>query len=285
MTAPTKKTPKKAAKSALGTSLVLRVCRSDYTSRNGFAWPQTVGAEIVAPDWKDNKNCGHGLHGWLFGQGDHGCVDYWQDPDAKWYVLEVPSDSITMLGGKCKFPRAVVRFIGSRSDAAAYILAHEPKALNVAVIGLVREVGDGGVAEVGALGTATAGESGTATAGNYGTATAGESGTATAGESGTATAGNYGTATAGESGTATAGNYGTATAGNYGTATAGNYGTATAGNYGTATAGEKGELRIQWWDAKAERYRTVLGYVGEDGIKADTKYRLDDNHKFVEVSE
>ncbi|MFJ0489740.1 hypothetical protein ACLRAE_12455 [Bordetella bronchiseptica] len=205
MTAPTKKTPKKAAKSALGTSLVLRVCRSDYTSRNGFAWPQTVGAEIVAPDWKDNKNCGHGLHGWLFGQGDHGCVDYWQDPDAKWYVLEVPSDSITMLGGKCKFPRAVVRFIGSRSDAAAYILAHEPKALNVAVIGLVREVGDGGVAEVGAL--------------------------------------------------------------------------------GTATAGEKGELRIQWWDAKAERYRTVLGYVGEDGIKADTKYRLDDNHKFVEVSE
>ncbi|MFJ0688879.1 hypothetical protein WLU62_11930, partial [Bordetella bronchiseptica] len=94
-----------------------------------------------------------------------------------------------------------------------------------------------------------------------------------------------GTATAGESGTATAGNYGTATAGNYGTATAGNYGTATAGNYGTATAGEKGELRIQWWDAKAERYRTVLGYVGEDGIKADTKYRLDDNHKFVEVSE
>jgi len=343
-------------KATVNTSLVLRVCRADHTSRNGFAWPQAVGEEIAAPDWKGNKECGNGLHGWLYGQGDHSCVDYWVDQDAKWYVLEVPSDSITMLGGKCKFPRAVVRFIGAKSEAAAYILEHEPLAHEVAVIGACLKVGDKetvlvgglgtatagyrgtatagyrgtatagyrGTATAGESGTATAGESGTATAGNYGTATAGESGTATAGYRGTATAGNYGTATAGnygtatagyrgtatagnygtatagesgtatagyrgtatagESGTATAGNYGTATAGESGTATAGNYGTATAGYRGTATAGNKGEIRVQWWDEKAERYRTVIGYVGEDGIKPDTTYRLDDNHKLVEVS-
>jgi len=105
--------------------------------------------------------------------------------------------------------------------------------------------------QVGARGTATAGYRGTATAGYRGTATAGESGTATAGESGTATAGESGTATAGESGTATAGNY--------------------------------GEIRIQWWDSKAQRYRTKIGYVGEDGIKPDTAYRLNDNHELEKV--
>lgn len=47
----------------MSTSLVLRVCRSDYTSYNGFVWPSEVGAEVVAPDWKQNNECGHGLHG------------------------------------------------------------------------------------------------------------------------------------------------------------------------------------------------------------------------------
>ena len=269
----TKKQSKKPA--AAETSLVLRVCRPDLTSHSGFSWPADVGAEVSAPDWKKNKECGNGLHGWLYGQGDHFCVSYWENADAKWMVLEVPSTEIVMLGGKCKFPNARVRFIGTKSEAADFIIANEPKALNVAVIGACMKVGDGEVIQVGALGTATAGESGTATAGESGTATAGESGTATAGESGTATAGNYGTATAG--------NYGTATAGESGTATAGNYGTATAGESGTATAGESGEIRIQWWDSKARRYRTKIGYVGEDGIKPDTAYRLNDNHEFEEV--
>ncbi|MGX0622379.1 hypothetical protein ACUXAV_005100 [Cupriavidus metallidurans] len=288
------------------TSLVLRVCAPDMTSRNGFKWPG-VGESVSAPDWKANSECGEGLHGWLYGQGEHDCVSYWQQPEAKWLVLEVRSADIIMLGGKCKFPSAVVRFVGTKSEAADYIVANEPRAASVDVIGLVRLVGDKQSTLVGALGTATAGYRGTATAGNYGTATAGnygtatagyrgtatagEGGTATAGEGGTATAGNYGTATAGyrgtatagEGGTATAGYRGTATAGEGGTATAGEGGTATAGEGGTATAGEGGELRIQQWDAKSDRYRTRIGYVGEDGIKAETKYQLDDAGKFVEV--
>ncbi|NAR50323.1 hypothetical protein GPS64_06145, partial [Acinetobacter haemolyticus] len=78
---------------------------------------------------------------------------------------------------------------------------------------------------------------------------------------------------------------GTATAGASGTATAGDWGTATAGASGTATAGASGEIRIQYWDAKAERYRTAIGYIGEDGLKADTAYKLDENHKFVEAED
>jgi len=300
-----KRKPKSAAAAVVvapempATSLVLRCSRADGSSKNGFVWPTVAGAEVVAPDWLANNECGHGLHGWLFGAGDHTSSSYAEDPNALWYVLEVVTTDIVMLGGKCKFPRCMIRFVGPRGDAAAYMLAHEPRSRDVAVIGACRQVGDtqsvivgyggtatagdGGTATAGDGGTATAGYGGTATAGDGGTATAGDGGTATAGTRGTATAGDGGTATAGDGGTATAGYGGTATAGDGGTATAGTRGTATAGTRGTATAGDGGELRIQWWDAKASRYRTATAYVGEDGIKPNTPYRLDANHKFVEA--
>ncbi len=70
------------------------------------------------------------------------------------------------------------------------------------------------------------------------------------------------------------------TAGYSGTATAGDSGTATAGNWGTATAGYSGTVQVKWWDG--ERYRIATGYVGEDGIKANTPYRVQDG-KLVEA--
>ncbi|WP_454862501.1 DUF7666 domain-containing protein [Paraburkholderia fungorum] len=325
------------------TSLVLRTCAADMSSKNGFVWP-AVGEIAEATDWAATNECGAGLHGWLFGQGDHNSSNYLGET-AKWLVVEVDSDDIIMLGGKCKFPRGKVVCVGTKLEATTYLLDHEPRSRNVAVIGSTLTVGDEQSVTVGALGTATAGDrgtatagdrgtatagyrgtatagyrgtatagdrgtatagyrgtatagdSGTATAGYRGTATAGDSGTATAGDSGTATAGYRGTATAGDSGTATAGYRGTATAGDRGTATAGDSGTATAGYRGTATAGDSGtatagyrgtatagdsgEIRIRWWDEANDRYRTVIGYVGEDGIEPNVAYRLDDNHKFI----
>jgi len=213
------------AKTKKSIALVLRTCKSDLTSRNGFQWAD-VGGITTAPDWVNNKDCGNGLHGWLFGAGDHSCSNY-LDAESKWMVLEVELKSIVMLGEKCKFPTAKTVFVGDKKSATDYLIANEPRAKNVAVIGASLEVGDNEAVLVGNLGTATAG--------------------------------------------------------NWGTATAGNWGTATAGYKGTATAGESGEIRIQYWDSKAERYRTVIGYIGEDGLKADTVYKLDDNHKFVEV--
>jgi len=107
-------------------------------------------------------------------------------------------------------------------------------------------------------------------------------GGAIAGYRGTATAGYRGTATAGEGGTATAGEGGTATAGNWGTATAGNWGTATAGEGGTATAGEFGIIQIRYFSNG--RWRIKTGYIGEDGLKPNTPYRLDENNEFAEVA-
>ena len=309
--------------------LVLRCCRSDFTSRNGFVWPSEVGAVVVAPDWEPTEECGNGLHGWLYGHGDIACVTYWEEADSKWLVLEV--DDVIELDGKCKFERAVVRFAGGKSDAAAFLLENEPQAESGKVIGLALSVGDeksvvvgalgtatvgrGGTATVGYKGTATVGDygtatvgykgtatvgdygtatvgykgtanvgyKGTATVGDYGTATVGDDGTATVGYKGTATVGDDGTATVGDYGTATVGDGGTATVGDYGTATVGDYGTATVGDYGTATGGENAELCIRWFDYGAWRYRTEIAYVGENGIKPNVAYRLNDEHRFVEV--
>ena len=202
-------------------------------------WPG-VGETVRAPDWLPTEDCGNGLHGWLYGQGDHSCSSYLDDT-AVWLVLEVVSDTIVMLGGKCKFPECVVRFVGDRNSATQFLRENEPRAREVAVIGASMHAGDRESAVVGALGTATAGDGGTATAGNSGTATAGDDGTATAGYRGTATAGNR----------------------------------------GTATAGDGGTICLRWWDASAERYRTEVAYVGEGGIEANVAYRLSADHKFV----
>ncbi|HCF3885680.1 TPA: hypothetical protein NID48_005208 [Pseudomonas aeruginosa] len=316
-------------KASQETALVLRTCSADLTSHGGFQWPDKIGAVVEAPDWKKDNKCGHGLHGWLFGQGDHGCSSTVGDADAKWLVVEVGLSDLIALGGKVKFPRCTIRHIGDRASATQFLIANEPSAAGVAVIGATLQAGDKELCQVGAYGTATAGNwgtataghegtatagnwgtatawnwgtatagnwgtataghegtatagyKGTATAGNWGTATAGHEGTATAGYKGTATAGNWGTATAGYEGTATAGNWGTATAWNWGTATAGHEGTATAGYKGTATAGEKGEIRIRYWDEKADRYRTVIGYIGEDGLEPNVPYKLNADRKFV----
>ena len=84
------------------------------------------------------------------------------------------------------------------------------------------------------------------------------------------------TATAGYQGTAIAGDYGTAIAGDYGTATAGYRGTATAGYRGTAAAGQGGIIQLWFFDEVSNRRRAVTGYVGENGVKPNTGYRLFD---------
>ena len=68
----------------------------------------------------------------------------------------------------------------------------------------------------------------------------------------------------------------------FGSATAGYRGSATAGYYGTATAGDCGTVCIKWGDG--DRYRLVVGYVGEDGIEPNTPYRVVDG-KLVAADE
>ena len=153
------------------TVLVLRTCASNRTSHEGFTWPES--GPIECPDWKPTAECGNGLHGCLWGEGDGTLLDW--SPDARWLVVEVRASEVVDLAGKVKFPRGVVVHCGDRLSATSFLAAH----------------GAAGRAIIG--GTATAGHGGTATAGYYGTATAGDGGTASAGHGGTATAGHGGT--------------------------------------------------------------------------------------------
>jgi hypothetical protein len=217
--------------------LCLRTCDAQRRGHGGFQWPES--GPVEAPDWSPAPCCGRGLHGLLWGEGEASQLSDFED--AVWLVVAVDAADIVDLGGKVKFPRGEVVYCGDRDGATAYIIAN------------------------GGAGKACA----------YARVTAGDGGTATAGYKGTATAGYRGTATAGGGGTATAGDEGTATAGYRGTATAGDWGTATAGDEGTATAGDWGTLCIRWWDSDACRYRTAVGYVGEDGIEPNVPYRVE----------
>ncbi len=300
MSTAAKKAPAKRAskdktvpQAAPATSLVLRVCRPDMTGHGGFVWPSEVGSTVEAADWKNDSACGHGLHGWLYGQGDHGCVDHWAEEGAKWLVAEVETDSIVMLGGKCKFPRATVRFVGEKHDAATYLIAHEPRAVGVAVIGARIAVGDGGAATAGALSTLTGGDRATLTGGYRATLTGGHGATLTGGNRATLTGGDGATLTGGHGATLTGGNDATLTGGDRATLTGGNRATLTGGDDATLTGGDGAtltggdgaELRIRYWDAKAYRWRTAIAYVGESGIKAGVAYRLNETHEFVEADQ
>ena len=96
--------PEKLETKTAETVLVLRTCQADGTSSHGFKWPES--GTVKAYDWKPTKECGNGLHGWLWGHGDWGLKV--EGDSIKWLVLEVAKDYIIDLSGKVKFPEANV---------------------------------------------------------------------------------------------------------------------------------------------------------------------------------
>ena len=161
--------------------LVLRNCRPDMTSYEGFQWPSS--GLVEAPDWDPAPRCGNGLHGWLWGEGDGSLGFADQHPtDAKWLVLEVEASATVELQGKVKFPRAVVAHCGDRLSATEYLAANG--GTGRAIIGGTSTSGDGGTSTSGYRGTSTSGDRGTSTSGYGGTSTSGDGGTSTSGEGG-----------------------------------------------------------------------------------------------------
>jgi hypothetical protein len=96
--------------------------------------------------------------------------------------------------------------------------------------------------------------------------------TVTGGDVATVTGGNYAMVTGG---------YGaTVTGGANATVTGGGHATVTGGHRATVTGGHGAILLLSFYSA---RKRVVTAYVGENGIKPNTPYRLNEVHEFEEV--
>ena len=69
------------------TVLVLRTSDKDGRSYGGFQWP-SAGSVVAAPDWRDNTECGNGLHGIQWPEGDWSTLKNY-DGNESWQVVEV----------------------------------------------------------------------------------------------------------------------------------------------------------------------------------------------------
>lgn len=226
---------------------LLKCIPANRTTLKDFVWPKRGAVEC--PDWNPSPECcGGGLHAWRWVPSDDPhCVYYSQLDDCIWLVIEVLESDIVDLAGKCKFRRGRVVFSGSFADAVNRLKRPPDRA------------------------------------GFYGTAEAGDYSTAFAGEYGTAKAGRYGTAITSYGGTATVCDGGTAISGVQGISSAGLRGTAISGSRGVASAGERGVIILDFWDKASERLVRRVAAVGQDGIEAGKRYRLDDDGQFAEV--
>ena len=104
--------------------LVLRFADKDGKSYGDFQHPMAIGETVTAPDWRPDRTCGGGIHGWPWGIGlGDGKEPDWQ---ALWQVYSVKPDQLVgEIGGgpKCKFETGVLRFVGDWHGAMNYILA------------------------------------------------------------------------------------------------------------------------------------------------------------------
>ena len=218
-----------------GHVLVMRTCKPDMTSYGGFVWP--TSGHVECSDWTATPECGHGLHGFLWGEGD-GSLANW-DSDAVWLVVEVNAGCVVEIPtGKVKFQSGTVVHCGTRETATIFVREHATGARSI--VGGTSTSGDGGTSTSGYGGTSTSGVRGTSTSGDGGTSTSGVRGTSTSGYGGTSTSGYGGTSTSGDGGTSTSGDGGTSTSGVGGTSTSGVRGTSTSGYGGTSTSGDGG---------------------------------------------
>ena len=251
--------------------LILRNCRPDGTSQNGFKWNTEIGAVNTCPDWIDNNECGNGLHGWLDGIGDATVSKYNSSP--LWLVAEV--EKFNDCGGKVKFQSCTVVFTGTMLECSNYLLSQGVKG---PIIGLTGDYSEGGDLSVlsavgkrmqssGNFSTQKAGNSSTQKAGYRSTQKAGNSSTQTAGYYSTQTAGNYSTQTAGDDSTQTAGYSSTQKAGHSSTQTAGCYSNITCRNDCKVTAGIGSTVTHRWYDSG---WKVAMFIIDSD--KADKQF-------------
>ena len=91
-------------------TLILRKCKGDGSSSNGFKYGQ-VGDRVMCPDWHPNPECGNGLHGLKEGNGDWGLLD-----GNDWLIIDADDLVVDIDEEKCKFNTGVILFRGTTEE-------------------------------------------------------------------------------------------------------------------------------------------------------------------------
>jgi len=239
-------------------SYVLRSCKSDFTSRNGFKWPAL--GKVECADFDAAEECGPGLYGFLNGCGESSYA--YSDDDAQWLLVAVPSDTIIDFGDKAKFPSGEVVF--SSQDRLAVIAELErlnPETKHMDVIGrplpplkqptfkqVRHEYNERRRIEFlqkmnakGYRGTSTSGELDTSNSGCFGRSALRHNGASTSGD--------------------------------YGTSVSGMRGASIVGIHGKAKSGLGGHLIFSYADNGTKKFASFL--VDGKTVKADTFYKYD----------
>jgi hypothetical protein len=283
-----------------GTEVLIAKCVSqDGRSYGGFQWPLTVGATVEAPDWRDDGECGGGLHGWpwLFSVGDG------KDPDyaGTWIVFGAVAEDVRDLGGKVKVRRGVVRCVGSYMQVVRYLHPGQLAWIAHAAMGAATSTGDGGAAtSTGYMGAAssTGDWSAASSTGDRGAAssTGDWSAASSTGDRGAASSTGYmgaASSTGARGAASSTGDWGAASStGDMGAASStGDGGAAVAtGINSRAQAGPYGCVALAWWNTALDRAEMRCLEVGcgdgSDGKgKSGVWYRLDEaTGAFVEES-
>jgi hypothetical protein len=263
--------------------LVLRTSDKDGKAHGGFQWPSS--GPVECSDWNSKAECGNGLHGILWPEGDWSDIKNYDEP--LWQVVEVEESTLVKIGGKVKFPRGEVIYSGDFAVALNMVakawLAQIPKSYaNAGDDPLTTDKRD---ARIGSSGdSALIGSSGySAQIGSSGYyARIGSSGYyAQIGSSGdSAQIGSSGySARIGSSGdSARIGSSGDSARID---STGKNAVIACAGSVTKFRASENGCIAAPWHDGN--RIRFAVGYVGEN-IKADTWYSISEQGEFVECA-
>ena len=231
---------------------VLRTCSENMTSYDGFQWPRE--GEINCDDWSKESKCGNGLHGLLMGHGD-GSLLHW-DTTAKWLVVKVLAKDVVAIDKyKVKFPKGIIVYCGDRKGATDYIIAHGAEASKV--VGAFITVGDDAVGGGGYRATVSGGDRATVSGGDWSTVSGGYRATVNGGNGSTVSGGNWSTVSGGD------------------------WSTVSGGEWSTVSGGDRAILQVKWDDGI--RFRIATAYVGEDGIEANVKYRVNNKGKFMKA--
>ena len=259
-------------------ALVLRTCASDQTSHGGFIWPTEIGTIVTCQDWNEEAKCGNGLHGLLDGFGDYSLLS--ERIDTIWQIVEVDRDKCIELDGKVKFQSCKLVYSGTMAVALTKISDYQIDLLIKSNSIISSKLAASSYRDSK---LAASGESSKLAASGY------SSQLAASGYNSKLAASGYNSklAASGESSKLAASGYNSqlASSGNSSQlAASGNSSIAIcAGLNGIASAGENGCIALTWWDDTKSSYRIEVGYIGENGIKPNTPYRLNDEHKFEEV--